>query len=154
MNISNKINNDLILIELIKKQLKDIPSNKRLSYDDLKRISKFLPRTIFDNNCSLWSGNVTIIKNDKKNTYVNFYYAGKKHSIHRLLYHNFIGELTESDYIKFNCENKGRCCNINHFYINDKNDKHNKISEEIKTTENFKQNKPSNNKLITVDFNI
>jgi hypothetical protein len=47
--------------------------------------------TIFDNNCSLWLGNVTIIKNDKKNTYVNFYYAGKKHSIHRLLYHNFIG---------------------------------------------------------------
>ena len=57
-----------------------------------------------------------MIKNDDKKSYINFYYKGKKYSLHRLLYINYIGGLEDSEYIKFNCINKGKCCNINHFY--------------------------------------
>ena len=32
---------------------------------------------------------ITIIKNDDKKSYINFYYAGKKYALHRLLYLNF-----------------------------------------------------------------
>ena len=49
-------------------------------------------------------------------SYINFYYSGKKYALHRLLYNNFIGILSDSEYIKFKCANKGICCNINHFY--------------------------------------
>ena len=31
-----------------------------------------------------------------------------------------IDELYDSEYIKFNCINKGICCNINHIYKNKK----------------------------------
>ncbi len=123
-NVSiHKMNNDLILVELIKKQRKNIPADKKLLHNDLKRISKYLTASIFGNECSIWNGYVTVIKNDEKNSYVNFYYCGKKYALHRLLYHNFIGELSDFEYIKFKCPNKGKCCNINHFYkINKDND--------------------------------
>jgi hypothetical protein len=114
------INNDKILIELIKNQKKNISSNKKLSYSDLKRISKYLTNSIFTEECAIWHGYITIIKNDEKNSYINFYYCGKKYALHRLLYSNYIGELSDSEYIKFTCLNKGKCCNVNHFYKNSK----------------------------------
>jgi hypothetical protein len=116
------INNDNILIELIKNQKKNIPSDKKLLHTDLKRISKYLTNSIFGESCSLWHGYVTVIKNEEKNSYINFYYCGKKYALHRLLYINYIGDLSDSEYIKFTCSNKGKCCNINHFYKNNKND--------------------------------
>lgn len=109
-------NNDNILIELIQNQKKSVTMTKKLVYSDLKRISKYLSKGIFDDTCSLWSGYITMIKNDDKKSYINFYYNGKKYSLHRLLYINYIGNLEDSEYIKFNCANKGKCCNINHFY--------------------------------------
>jgi hypothetical protein len=118
----HKINTDTILVELIKKQKKIIPSDKKLLLNDLKRISKYLTDSIFCESCSLWTGYVTVIKNEEKNSYVNFYYCGKKYALHRLLYQNFIGELLDSEYIKFKCPNKGKCCNINHFYKINKDD--------------------------------
>ena len=63
-----------------------------------------------------------MIKNEEKNSYINFYFNGKKHALHRLLYINYIGELLDSEYIKFKCSNKGKCCNINHFYKITKDD--------------------------------
>jgi len=111
--------NNKIMIELIQNQKKNITS-KKLSYNDLKRISKYLLGSIFTNDCSIWNGYITIVKNDDKNAYINFFYNGKKYALHRLLYINFIGDLGDNEYIKFKCNNKGKCCNINHFYkIND-----------------------------------
>ena len=118
MDHNNKLqlsNND-ILIELINNQLKTLPNDKKLLYNDLKRICKYIKTSIFTDECSLWYGYITIIKNDEKKSYINFYYAGKKYALHRLLYINFKGDLSDSEYIKFNCCNKGKCCNINHFY--------------------------------------
>jgi len=46
---------------------------------------------------------------------------------------NYIGELADSEYIKFKCPNKGKCCNINHFYKNDKIDIKPDIISDTKT---------------------
>ena len=117
-----ELNSNNILTELIKFQLKNVQSEKKLSYNDLVRISKYLNNSIFTNECSLWNGYITTIKNDDKNSYINFYFSGRKYALHRLLYINYVGELLDSEYIKFNCSNKGKCCNINHIYKNNKTD--------------------------------
>lgn len=146
---SSKTNNDAILIELIKNQRKIISANKKLLYNDLKRISKNLSTNIFSDKCSMWSGYITTIKNEDKSSYINFYFNGKKYALHRLLYLNYIGELADSEYIKFKCQNKGKCCNINHFYKNDKSDiKPDLKTEPIDLVPTIKQNI----KHIVVDF--
>ncbi len=158
----HKMNTDTILVELIKNQKKNIPVDKKLLHNDLKRISKYLTNSIFGNECSLWTGYITVIKNDDKNSYVNFYYCGKKYALHRLLYQNFIGELLDSEYIKFKCTNKGKCCNINHFYKINKNENqeetNNKNPAEPETKQDNEKTKSSESepskKKIVVDFNL
>ena len=137
MNNQNfKVSNDIIFTELIKNQHKNIYPDKKLLYSDLKRISKYLSKSIFDNNCSLWNGYITVIKNDPKKSYINFYFNGKKYALHRLLYTNYIGQLNESEYIKFNCPNKGVCCNINHFYKINRDNDLNKMNNNIELQNN------------------
>lgn len=104
-----------LLSELLTKQLSDLPTNKKLQYNDIKRLTKYLAATIFDENiCSLWSGYVTNVNNIDKGIYINFYFKGKKAILHRLLYTNFVGILDDDEYLKFTCPNKGKCCNIHH----------------------------------------
>lgn len=141
-----KTNNDNIFSELIKNQHKQINADKRLLYNDIKRISKNLSKSIFGDECSLWTGYVTVIKNDANKSYINFYFKGKKCALHRLLYINYIGNLPDSEYIKYKCENKGICCNINHIY---------KINTENTETNNIVNNTENESKLtnIIVNFN-
>lgn len=141
---------DKILIELIQNQRKNI-IDKKLIYNDLKRISKYLTTSIFNNECSLWNGYITTIKNDDKNSYINFYYNRKKFALHRLLYQNYIGDLNDSEYIKFNCCNKGKCCNINHFYKILKTDVEENKIEPSKNNEIIEKKE---SKDIIVDFDI
>lgn len=142
--------NDNIMKELIKNQRKNNIGDKKLLYNDLKRISKYLNISIFNDECSLWSGYITVIKNEEKNSYINFYFNGKKHALHRLLYINYISDLADSEYIKFKCINKGKCCNINHFYKISKDD----INEPNIEIENKEKSKDTTNKNIVVDFNL
>jgi hypothetical protein len=159
-NNCDSSNVDTILVDLIKNQKKNISVKKKLLYNDLKRISKYINTSIFDDtvldgtdddtlkgNCSIWNGYITIIKNEEKNSYINFYFNGKKYALHRLLYINYIGELSDSEYIKFKCINKGKCCNIHHFY---------KINNEtIIENDNISENKNSVCKEnIIVNFNL
>lgn len=127
-------NNDIILCKLIKNQKQNISLEKKLTFSDLKRISSNLSNDIFDDNCSLWNGYVTNLNSKKNNCYISFFYKNKKIALHRLLYINFIDELKDDEYLKFNCENKGKCCSLNHlakscvetenkYYINKKNAK-------------------------------
>ncbi len=105
----------LILKDLLDKQLKETPSKIKLQYNDLKRISKYINTSIFDETeCCLWNGYVTNENKKNKGTYINFYFKNKKMALHRLLYINFIENLSDDEYLKFNCENKGRCCSISH----------------------------------------
>jgi len=102
-----------ILKDLINKQLKNVPLSKKLQYSDLKRISKYINTGIMGDQCCLWDGYITNA-NSSKGTYINFFYKKKKMALHRLLYINYVGNLSSNEYLKFTCENKGSCCNVNH----------------------------------------
>jgi hypothetical protein len=113
--INSEENKNYFFKELLTKQLKNICQSKKLLFSDIKRISKFLSDTIFDENkCSLWNGYITNEKNQSKGTYINFYFNKKKIALHRLLYINYIGDISVDEYIKFSCDNKGKCCCIHH----------------------------------------
>lgn len=105
----------LILKDLLDHQLKNIHPKMKLQYNDLKRIAKYIECNIFSiDKCCLWNGYVTNENKVHKGTYINFYFKKKKMALHRLLYVNYIGELTDNEYLKFNCEHRGRCCSIHH----------------------------------------
>lgn len=112
MNSSQKL-----FVSLIRKQRKKIIKNGnygRLSFDDIKRIDKYLNSNIFNSDeCCIYRGEL------KKN-YATISYKGKKVSVHRLLYHNYINNLVKTDYIVFNCPHKGICCNLEHFSMSRK----------------------------------
>ena len=144
----NTINKDTIIFdELIKKQLKNINDELKLNYNDLKRLSLKIEKSIFDKEeCCL-------LKNNDNN--INFYLNKKKVSLHRLLYINFIGPLDKKTYIKTTCKNIKICYNINHFIIknniiNNKNiDNDNKnIDNDNKNIDNDNKNIDNNNKNI------
>ena len=136
------IDKNELLKELLNKQIKNINNDIRLRYSDLKRICKYTKNSIFDpNHCCIWEGYITNYKNSYKGTYVNFYYRKKKVALHRLLYNNFVSEIGPNEYIKFSCENKGRCCNVNHFNKFEYNRTNNK---KINKTQNLKKKKKVN----------
>lgn len=121
-----------IFKELLSKQLKNIQPNKKLLFSDLKRICKYIDTSIFDeDNCCIWNGYITNENNASKGTYINFYFKKKKMALHRLLYINFIETLTDSSYLKFNCDNKGNCCNIYHLKKFNYNTTNNKYTDNI-----------------------
>lgn len=143
--MSDNKEND-IFIELLNKQRKDIKNNK-LEYNDLKRISNKLDKSIFEKDiCSLWNGTYIEIN---ENIYINFYYNGKKKSIQRLLYENYIGDDLNSQYINYLCPNKGLCCNINHFNIKKKKQPKEKKTNKKKNKEND-YNKNQHNLILNI----
>lgn len=125
------VSKNKLLIELINKQRADVDSAKKLDIKDLHRICKNLNGSVFasDNNCCLWCGYVTNISNSNTK-YINFFFKKKKYALHRLLYENFIGDINKSEYLRFTCDNKGVCCNLNHIK---KIGKDNKKSESEKS---------------------
>jgi DNA topoisomerase VI subunit A len=84
--ILNKTNN--FLLELIRNQRKDINIDKKLNYNDLKKINRYLTKSIFDNECSIWNGHITLIKNNEKNSYINFFF--NKKNVHYKDYYTLI----------------------------------------------------------------
>src|ERR1700722_13555815 len=98
-NSKNK-NTEKIFRELVSKQLRNIPTNKKLQLSDIKRIARRINGSVSDpNKCAIWSGYITNINNASKGTYVNFYFRKKKVALHRLLYINFIGDLEDDEYL-------------------------------------------------------
>ena len=112
-------NKNKLYCEMIEKQLDDVDEDLRLKPSDISRICKYIDSSIFDpNQCCIWKGYIANSENSSKGTYVNFYFNKNKVILHRLLYCNFIGELDDDEYIKFTCDNKGICCNVNHYKKN------------------------------------
>merc|ERR1711871_347993 len=131
-NIQNNVFN-----ELIKKQRKSCKENKKLTLQDIRRISKNIKTSIFDTSgCSLWDGYITNKNKESKSSYINFYFRHRKVALHRLLYENYVSDIEENQYIKYNCKNKGICCNINHMYTIEK-----EISKNLNKKDNEDQNK-------------
>lgn len=131
-----------ILNELIQKQLKNVDHDKKLNYNELKRLSKYINTTIFDETkCCMWNGYITNLNNPSKGVYINFYFRGKKPVLHRLLYANFVGQLNDDEYLKFICPNKGKCCNIKHlqkFNYVTSNENNKEISSKIENNKTGK----------------
>ena len=116
--MSKNILIDSYFRELVNNQLIHVPTEKKLQLSDKKRIARHITSSIFDKTkCALWTGYITNANNICKGLYVNFYFRKKKVALHRLLYANYVGTITDDIYLKFNCENRGKCCNIHHMNI-------------------------------------
>jgi hypothetical protein len=108
------VENSIILSNLIKNQREHISLDKKLSFKDLNRISYNLTTNIFSNECSIWNGYITNVNSKKKNCYISFFFKNKKVSLHRLLFANYVEDINDNEYIKYTCNNKGKCCTIYH----------------------------------------
>jgi len=106
-------NKNNLFNELLNKQKKNIYCSKKLSYRDLNRITKYIDKSIFGEECCIWNGYISKSINEKK-YYINFFFKNKKTCLQKLLYQNYIGPLKKREYIKYTCDNSGKCCNINH----------------------------------------
>jgi len=101
------MNKNNILFELLNKQLSNIPENNKLTYKDLARILRYIDTSIFQTQCTLWTGNIS----DK----IYFCFKYNKVCLRRLLYINFIGNINDDEEIIVTCKNSESCCNIGHF---------------------------------------
>ena len=116
------INKNKLLTELCLKQRKKADKKYFLELNDLIRLLKNINGSIFNKTeCVLWKGYLTKCNNNKS-CYVNFYLKKRKLALHRILYINFIDDLDVKNYLKFTCENPGKCCNINHIIKVSEND--------------------------------
>ena len=132
----DKNTRDILLKELVEKQIKNIKGSRKLSFHDLEKIVVGIPISIFDENCCIWTKHIK--KNIKtKQEWINFYFNKEKTALHRLLYENYIGELTSEDHIKYKCGSHGGCCNVTHM-IKYKYNYTNKTNESIKNEDNIK----------------
>lgn len=113
---NNKINltKNKLLTEMCLKQRKKADKKYFLELNDLVRLLKNIDNSIFNKTeCVLWKGYLTKCNNNKS-SYVNFYLKKRKLALHRILYINFIDDLDLKYYLKYTCDNPGKCCNINH----------------------------------------
>jgi len=133
---------DKMVKRILRKQLKNIKSDMKLMFKDIKRICKNMDGDLFHKTkCCLWQGNITNSNNRDKGRYINFYFNGKKRALHRLLYSNFVGYLAPDEYLKFKCKNKGVCCNITHlekFKYKESTEQTMELSEKKKTIKKSK----------------
>jgi len=153
------VNKNIILSQLKDMQIKQMKKSKKLQYNDLRRIVKYIENPIFGDECCIWKGYITNSKPDKnyKGAYVNFYFKNKKVALHRLLYLNFKGSIDENEYLKYTCDNKGKCCNVNHmvkFPYSTKKKFVNKKELSDKSTEIKKIKKTQDVKELNDDFFI
>ena len=102
----------------------------KLDNDSINKILNNIDDDIFNNdNCVLWTGKI-VSKNKGKSKYINFYFNKQKIMLHRLLFINYVKNIDKKQYIKYTCDNKGICCNINHMFINEKDDNQDDIKED------------------------
>jgi hypothetical protein len=140
----NKSKSD-ILNELINKQRKDVYYAKKLTYRDLNRIVKYVDKSLFGKECCIWKGYISCLGKDLNNFYINFFFKDKKVGLHRLLYSNYVGNIENNEYVRFSCENIGKCCNINHFIKYSTNENDNKDDYEHIQENNLDENEENNN---------
>ena len=94
--------------EELKNPVSSVP---RLDYQDISRLSGYLqpdPSIFGTSDCNIWQGYY------KKNASAQISVNNKKHPISRLLYHNFVGPVTDNLQIVYTCYNKGKCATITH----------------------------------------
>jgi hypothetical protein len=113
-----EINHDVNeIFDLLKNNVKDTTTDYlKLNDNDLMRLAKYIDGNIFKgNDCVLWKGYIN--QHGSKTQYAKISYRGKKVLLHRLLYHNFINNITDEDEIIYLCKNRGKCCLIKHLQL-------------------------------------
>ena len=103
-------------LELSNNQLDEVDPSRKLSVNDMGRLLRYTKSSLFnDDECCLWNGYIANKKGiNKKVKYAYFYFKKQKVALHRILFENYKDTLSNDEYIKFDCKNKGKCCNINH----------------------------------------
>jgi hypothetical protein len=135
INSNNNSSKNQIMIQLIQYQKAGLPYILRLEIDDIKRIIENINTSPFDpDKCCIWNGYIT--NNNNKSKYINFYFKHRKIALHRLLYINYIDNIDNKSYLKFTCQNKGICCNINHLEICNKDNVTKEPTNKIITNKN------------------
>lgn len=124
----------------MKNQKEHIELKSKLLLSDLKRLTNNLSNDIFSDECALWEGPILVANNKE---YISFFINGKKISLNRILYKNYIDDLNDNEYLKYSCNNKGRCCTLKHLYkiMKKKKNVEHAIVEE--TTVVIKERKPN-----------
>jgi hypothetical protein len=136
------VDKNVLVDEMINKQLKNINILEKLTFKELLRITKNINTSLFGKHCCLWEGYYIEKKNKK---YINFFFHRKKRLLKRLLYVNFIGKLNNTNYIRTTCGND-LCCNINHIIMINNNTNINTTNSNINNDNN------KTIKKITIDF--
>lgn len=104
---------DDIFETLLNKQKTNLDPKRRLEFKDIKRLTKYIDFNFFSpDECCHWR---LTPKATKPKKYITFYFNGKKVSLYRLLYYNFVGDINDNEYIRLSCGYKGSCVNYNHF---------------------------------------
>ena len=96
----------LILFKRQRKDIKTVGNYDRLNHFEILRMAKTCGNYYTPDKCQRFCGYT-------KNGVPEFSYKGKKTSLYRLLYHNYIGDLSDVVKIGHKCGNFG-CCNIDH----------------------------------------
>lgn len=127
------------LRNLLCSQRKDIPDKGlygKLQFEDMKRLDMCISGDIIiSDKCCLYIGQTV------SNRYCTFSFRGKKTSILRMLYHNFVDDIEPDLRLKYTCENKGLCCNLSHF------DMESEETPEIEESLNEQRENPENEKI-------
>ena len=130
---------------MINNQLKNIRPDKKLSYNDIKRVVKNIDKTIFGEECCMWNGYIANL-HDNRSAYINFYFREKKLALHRLLYYNYVGPIDHNEHIAFSCNNRGKCCTLKHLIKNEREYEDNEDNQEDKDDKNINNNDEDNEK--------
>jgi hypothetical protein len=98
-----------------RKNITDVGNYGKLDFQDIKRLDMYIKGNIFSSKeCCLYTGEI-------KKKYSTISYKGKKVSVLRLLYHNYIKDVQADDTLEYLCDKTGVCCNLRHFKIKGKN---------------------------------
>jgi len=103
-----------IFLKFLENQKDSIPTYQnygKMFFEDIQRLELNIKDDIFSDHCCIYNGEI-------KNGFASISFKGKKVSVQRLLYHNYIGTIRRNQIIKYSCENKGICCCLNHLIVN------------------------------------
>ena len=80
----------------------------KLNQFEMQRLIMNIHGDIFDSEiCCFWKG-------EMKGKYCTVSFHKNKCSLLRLLLHNYIDHVNPKDKLEYLCDNKGKCCNLNH----------------------------------------
>lgn len=103
-------NNLSQLLDYQRHQIPRVGMYDKLGLEDLLRVAEGLNGNIFNNNGACVGFRESLLTGKP----AQFSFEGHKVPLNRLLYHNFIGDVSDADVVENSCVNKSTCCNIRH----------------------------------------